>query len=58
MKIDYDGLIKDYILLANRYDDLTEKEKRGFYQIDEDLYDGGYDMNTYFEATRKIYLGI
>jgi hypothetical protein len=58
MKIDYEKLIKDYISLANRYDDLTEKEKRSFYQIDEDLLDGGYDMNTYFETTRKIYLGI
>jgi hypothetical protein len=57
-KMDYDKLIKDYVSLANRYDDLTDKEKRDFNKIFEDLLDAGYDMNTYFETTRRTYLGI
>lgn len=56
--MDYDKLIKDYVSLANRYDDLTDKEKRDFNKIFEDLLDAGYDMNTYFETTRRTYLGI
>jgi hypothetical protein len=50
-------LMRDYCALMNRYDSLTDDEKKEFRRIDNELLDSGYDMNTYFLERYQSYPG-